>query len=397
MSEDQAGDRTSRERVLRALDHREPDRVPFDLGATVVTGIHRRAFEPLMARLGRLGPVPAPLQDAVQQIALVDESARDLLEVDACGVFTRTAVAPEVRETDTHFFFYDEWGVGWRMPKAGGLYFDMFHHPLQEAASPGDLKEYRWPDPLDPARFQGLAERARRAAEVEGRAVVLGGLCAGVLEMASWLRGFDRYYADIALNPDLLGAIMDRVVELKEAYWERALAEAGPYADVVMEADDFAGQHRLLISPASYRRLAKPRHKRLFDFIHARTRAKIFFHSCGAVRPAIPDLIEVGVDILNPVQLSAAGMDSAELKREFGREIVFWGGGVDTQRVLGRGTPAEVRDEVRRRIEDLAPGGGFIFAAVHNIQADVPVENIVAMREALREYGVYPAGGERRS
>lgn len=396
MSEDKAGDRTSRERVLRALDHREPDRVPFDLGATVVTGIHRRAFEPLLARLGRPGPVPAPLQDAVQQIALVDESARDLLEVDACGVFTRTAMAPEIRETDTHFFFYDEWGVGWRMPKAGGLYFDMFHHPLKEAAVPEDLDGYRWPNPLDPARFQGLAERARRAAEVEGRAVVLGGLCAGVLEMASWLRGFDNYYADFGLNPNLLGAIMDRVVDLKTAYWEKALAEAGPYADVVMEADDFAGQHRLLISPASYRRLAKPRHKRLFDFIHARTRAKIFFHSCGAVRPVIPDLIEVGVDILNPVQVSAAGMDSAELKREFGREIVFWGGGVDTQRVLGRGTPAEVRDEVRRRIEDLAPGGGFIFAAVHNIQADVPVENILAMREALREYGVYAVGWKGR-
>ena len=393
MSGTKAGPLTSRERVLRALNHREPDRVPFDLGATVVTGIHRRAFKKLTERLGRPGSVEAPLQDTVQQIAVIDESARDLLQVDVCGVFTRSAIVPEVQETDAHFFFYDEWGVGWRMPKAGGLYFDMFHHPLKEAASLEDVKDFPWPDPLDPARFQGLAERARRAAEIEGRAVVLGGLCAGVLEMAAWLRGFDGYFADFVLNPDLLGGLMDRVVELKTVYWERALAEAGPYADVVMEADDFAGQHRLLISPASYRRLAKPRHKRLFDFIHARTSAKIFFHSCGAVRPVIPDLIEIGVDILNPVQLSAAGMESAELKREFGRDIVFWGGGVDTQRVLGRGTPAEVRDEVRRRIEDLAPGGGFVFAAVHNIQSDVPVENILAMREALREYGVYPVGG----
>jgi uroporphyrinogen decarboxylase len=153
--------------------------------------------------------------------------------------------------------------------------------------------------------------------------------------------------------------------------------------------ETFAGQYRMLISPAMYRRIVKPLHRQLFDFIHARTKAKIFFHSCGAVRPVIGDLIEIGVDILNPVQVSATGMDSAELKREFGKDIVFWGGGVDTQGMYGTGTPQEVRDDVKRRIEDLAPGGGFVFATVHNIQGNVPPENIMAMWDALQEYGIY--------
>ncbi|MGD8749787.1 MAG: uroporphyrinogen decarboxylase family protein [Anaerolineales bacterium] len=204
--------------------------------------------------------------------------------------------------------------------------------------------------------------------------------------MDAW---FYELFSDFALNEKLLTALMTKVMELKMAYWEKALAEVGDNVDVIGEADDFAGQLRLLISPSMYRRIAKPLHKKLFDFIHARTKAKIFFHSCGAIRPVIPDLVEIGVDILNPIQVSAAGMDTAELKREFGKDIVFWGGGVDTQRVLGDGTSQEVRADVRRRIEDLAPGGGFVFATVHNIQGNVPPENIMAMWEILQQYGHY--------
>jgi uroporphyrinogen decarboxylase len=232
-----------------------------------------------------------------------------------------------------------------------------------------------------------MGERARHTVEVEEQAVVLGGLCAGIMEMAAWTRGFENYFSDFAINPEMLGYLMDTVLDLKMAYWEKALSEVGEYVDVVQEADDFAGQFRMLISPEMYRKIAKPRHKKLFNFLHKHSNAKIFFHSCGAIRPVIPDLIEIGVDILNPVQVSAVGMDSAELKREFGNEITFWGGGVDTQRILGDGTPQEVRDDVKRRIEDLAPGGGFVFATVHNIQPDVPPENIMAMWETLEEYG----------
>jgi hypothetical protein len=155
---------------------------------------------------------------------------------------------------------------------------------------------------------------------------------------------------------------MERILEIKITYWERALAEVGPWADVLVEADDLGGQERTLFSPRTYRELVKPLHRELFTWLHAHTGAKVFFHTCGAVRELIPDLIEIGVDILNPVQVSAANMDTAELKREFGRDIVFWGGGVDTQRVLGSGTPAEVREEVLRRVGDLRGDGGYVVA-----------------------------------
>jgi uroporphyrinogen decarboxylase len=159
--------------------------------------------------------------------------------------------------------------------------------------------------------------------------------------------------------------------------------------DVVIEADDIAGQETLLLSPRTYRRLIKPRHRRLLSFIKDQAPVKVFFHTCGAVRSLIGDFIEAGIDILNPVQVGAAGMDVRELKREFGGEVVFWGGGVDTQGVLGSGTPEEVQEDVRRNIEALAPGGGFVFAAVHDIQANVPPENIMAMWQAWRDLGSY--------
>lgn len=380
----------SRQRIQMALSHKEPDRVPFDLGATVLTSIHVKAYRNLREYLG-LPPVEPRIVDIFQQIVVVDDDVRQRLKVDVRDVAPRSSATfrVDVKDMGEYVYFYDEWGIGWKMPKDDGLYYDMFDHPLAKAQTPADLEGYPWPDPLDPARFVGLRERAQHAAEVEGHAVFLGGLCAGIMEMAAWMRGFDNYFADFGSNQELLVALMEKAMELKMAYWEKALAEVGDHVDVVGEADDFAGQFRMLISPAMYRRLCKPLHRRLFDFIHARTKAKIFFHSCGSIRPVIPDLIEIGVDVLNPIQVSATGMDSAELKREFGNDIVFWGGAVDTQRVLGDGTPQEVRDEVRRRIEDLAPGGGFVFATVHNIQGNVPPQNIMAMWETLQEYGIY--------
>jgi len=179
-------------------------------------------------------------------------------------------------------------------------------------------------------------------------------------------------------------------VELKLAFWEMALPPLRDVVDVISEADDYGTQVSQLISPRMFRRLMKPRLAVLFNRIHELAPdAKLFFHSCGNVRPLLPDFIELGVDILNPVHVRATGMDPVELKRDFGRDIVFWGGGVDTQDVLPHGTPAQVRDDVRRNIDALAPGGGFVFNTVHNIQADVPAENIVAMVEALHEYGTY--------
>ncbi len=380
----------SRERLNLSLDHREPDRVPFDLGATVLTSIHHKSYSALRHYL-KLPPVQPRIVDIFQQIVAVDDDVRERLKVDVRDVAPRSSAAfrIEIKDMGAYTYFYDEWGIGWRMPKDGGWYYDMFDHPLKDAQTIADIEKYNWPDPVDPTRFVGMAERASHAAQVEQQGVFMGGLSAGIMEMAAWMRGFANYFADFANNDKLLVALMRKVMELKKAYWEKALAAVGDNIDAVNEADDFAGQFRMLISPATYRRLVKPLHRELFDFIHARTKAKLFFHSCGSIRPVIPDLIEIGVDILNPVQVSATGMDSGELKREFGKDITFWGGGVDTQRVLGDGTPEQVRADTRRRIADLAPGGGFVFATVHNIQGNVPPENIMAMWETLQEYGIY--------
>jgi uroporphyrinogen decarboxylase len=380
----------SRERVKLALEHKEPDRVPFDLSATYVTGIHVRAYNRWREALG-LPWVEPRIFEMLQQLAVVDDDMVEILGVDVRPVTPSGSLTSglEIKDVGDYTLFHDEWGIGWRMPKGRGLYYDMFDHPLAGDISQEAIANLRGPDPLDPGRFVGMRETACRVAEEEQRAVVVTQMTAGITEIAAWTRGYEDYYADLAANHQLASKLMDKVNAVKMAYWGRALEEVGDYVDVMMLGDDFAGQDRLLMSPQTWRKLVKPRLKELFDCLHAQSQAKLFLHSCGAVREVIPDLIEIGLDILNPIQVSAVGMDSAELKREFGKDLVFWGGGVDTQQVLPYGSPEEVRAEVRRRLDDLMPGGGFVFNPVHNIQGDVPTENLMAMWETLREYGVY--------
>jgi uroporphyrinogen decarboxylase len=379
----------SRERVLTTVSHQEPDRVPFDLGGTGATGIHMTAYKNLRQFLG-LPPGEIRTDDVIQQLATVDEDMAERLQTDCRNVAPRSSAIYnlEFRDEGNYTAYTDEWGIDWRMPKQGGFYYDMYRHPMAEAEAIEDIQGFAWPNPTDPHRFLGLRERTK-AVHDEGKVVILGGLSAGITEMHSWLRGFVPYYMDFLLNPSLAEYLMDKVVELKMAYWERAMAEAGEYVDVIMEADDLAGQDRLLISPETYRKYIKPRHAQLFAYIKKQAPVQIFFHSCGAIRPLIGDLIEAGIDILNPVQKSAAGMDLAQLKREFGKDVVFWGGGVDTQHIFGTGTLQQVRDDVKRSIDALAPGGGFVFGTVHNTQANVPPENFMAMWETLQEYGKY--------
>jgi len=382
----------SRQRVWSALNHQEPDRVPFDLGGTTVSGIHVTAYQNLRDFLG-LPPVQVRLADLVEQLAELDDDIASQLQPDCGRIAPGLASSYEwiFRDEGDYVVFADEWGIDWAMPKQGGFFYDMVGHPLAGASSIEDLRGYRWPDPLDRGRFAGLGERAR-AIRQEGKAVVLAPHCVGPTEMHAFLRGWTQYYMDFALNPRLVEYLLDQIVDLKLAYWEQALREVGEDVDVVVEADDFAGQQRMLISPDTFRTMLKPRYARLFGFIHEHTSAKLFLHSCGAMRAVIGDLIDCGLDILNPVQKSAAGMDLGELKREFGRDLVFWGGGVDTQGVFASGTPDEIREDVRQSIEGLAPGGGFVFATIHNTQANVPPENFCAMWEALQTYGATAYG-----
>jgi uroporphyrinogen decarboxylase len=194
---------------------------------------------------------------------------------------------------------------------------------------------------------------------------------------------------DMALRPELARKLMEKITQLKLAYWEKVLDEIGPDIDIAAEADDLGAQHAPLFSPQSYRDIVKPLHQQIVEYIKSRSNARFFLHSCGAIRDLIPDLIDIGVDALNPVQVSAEGMDTASLKAEFGRDITFWGGTLDPQKTLARGTPEQVKAETMRRIGDLKPGGGFVIASIHNMQAQVPVENILAFWEAVEEAGDY--------
>jgi uroporphyrinogen decarboxylase len=330
--------------------------------------------------------------DFQQRLAVVDDDVIDVLGLDVKGINPRSpATYKRIVSDDGEYLSYlDEWGVTRRMPK-DGFFFDPVSAPLAGDISEADVDRFPWPDPSDPARYEGLVEEARRIAE-EGRAVYVASICSGLTEVFFKIRGFEDGYMDLVANPGLARRIMERILEIKLQYWEHVLPALGDAIDVAGESDDLGGQQGLLFSPTTYRELVRPLHAELFSAIHKRSEAKVFLHCCGAIRELIPDLIDVGVDVLNPVQVSAVGMESGALKRDFGRDLVFWGGGVDTQRVLASGTAEQVREDVSRHVIDLKRGGGFVFAAVHNIQANVSPENVFAMWAAFREHASY--GGE---
>jgi uroporphyrinogen decarboxylase len=378
-----------RDRVLTALDHREADRVPRDLAGTRYSSIHAEAYARLRPALG-LPEAEITIVDTTQGLAHVHDDVLDRFGADVALVAggSPSGYRREVVSDGEYERFVDEWGVVRARP-IGGLYYESSTAPLKGIISAADVAAFAWPDPQDPGRFAGMAERARHIREVEHRAVFVGSLCAGVTEMHFRLRGYEDGYMDLAADPLLARQIMEKVTELKLAYWEKVLDEIGDLIDIAAEADDLGAQHAPLFSPKTYREIVKPIHAEIVSYIKSRSKARFFLHSCGAIRDLIPDLIEIGVDCLNPVQVSATGMDTATLKAEFGEDITFWGGAVDPQGTLARGTPEEVRAETRRRIGDLKPGGGFVFASIHNMQAHVPVENILAMWEALDEAGTY--------
>jgi len=382
---------THRNRLLTTLDHREPDRVPLDLASTQVTGIHTIAHRELRKALG-LPSNGAQLCDSIQQLALPDDDLIERLGVDARGLFPLNSHNWNVHEEDRgdHWIYRDEWGITHRRSKPEGLYHTIVQVPL---SGPGltaqEIERHYWPDMADPRRIAGLREQAMRF-RLQGYGVVLKSPFSGILEMAQRLVGMEDCLVAMAKGETWIGTLFDKLLALKLAFWEMALPELADVVDVVAEFDDYGTQTSQLISPRMFRQQLKPRLKILFDRLRQLAPdAKQFFHSCGNVRPLIPDLIEIGIQILNPVHVRAAGMEPIALKRDFGHALVFWGGGVDTQGILPAGTAQQVKDDVRRNLEALAPGGGYVFSPVHNIQADVPPEKIVAMLEALREYGVY--------
>ena len=391
---------TSRERITLALSHQEPDRVPYDLASTQVTGIAIGAARNLRHHLGL--PDRAPdICDVIQQICTPHDDLMDALAVDTRGLFplchsnlpipVGSAKWVELHEDAGDAWRYrDEWGCLQEFPKQDGLYYSIVETPLPDMdVTVEQIKSLPLPDGGEPWRVAGLREQALRYRD-QGYPVVLKSVCAGMVEMAERIRGMENFLVDLMISEAAAEALLQRFLDIKLAFWETALNELGDVVDVLMEADDYGTQESQLVSPETFRSLVKPKLTELIAQMKKRApHAKILFHSCGSVRPIVPDFIEVGIDILNPVHITAAGMEPAALKRDFGRDICFWGGGVDTQNILPRGTPEEVRDDVRRNVEALAPGGGWVFNTIHNIQADVPPENIMAMRDALAEFGTY--------
>ena len=382
---------TPRERVRTTLRRQQPDRVPFDLSSTQVTALSNTAYVRLRRYLG-LAPAEPDTMDVAQQVCVPHEDLMQRFQVDTRGLFPRVSTNwnLEIRDEGDSWAYVDEWQCKYHMPKENGHYFSLCASPLGDTVLGGEsVAALHWPEPADPRRWAGLRERAQ-AFRSAGYAVVMRGLCAGILEMACRLRPMDQLMMDLALGEPAVLQLLAKIAELKARFWEAALDDLGDVVDIVVEADDYGTQQSMLVSPEMYRRLFKPLQAELFTVIRKRLAdGFIFFHSCGNVRQLIPDFIEIGVDILNPVHIRAAGMEPHALKRDFGRDICFWGGGIDTQGVLPNGTPEQVREDVKRNVAALAPGGGYVFNTVHNIQADVPPENIVAMWEAFREVGAY--------
>lgn len=374
----------SRERVLCALNHEEPDRVPIFFGTSGATTMLVPAYERLKEYLGVRGETQA-LSKALQY-ARINEEVLVRFGSDGRALVPRP-VPSALRRQISDRAFVDEWGITWQM-NPGTLYYGIAASPLR-GMTVEDLDGYSWPDLSHPDRFQGLAAEARTLHDETPYAVVY---VSGVspFEQIYLLRGLDAWMIDLAVDPDFAHALLRQVTDLMLTGVTQFLDEAGEFIDVLVMGDDLGTQSSTLISPEMYRRMVKPYHAELIGAIKSRTKAKVFFHSDGNIYPLLGDLIEVGVDLLNPVQVSAGEMgDTARLKREFGDRLSFCGA-IDTQWALPYGTLDEVRHEVRRRIRDLAPGGGYICAAVHCIQPDVPPENVCAMFEEALTAGRYP-------
>ncbi len=382
----------SYERVKAALEHREPDRIPFDIGGAAVTGININALQNLKRYLGM--PEETEIWDKITQLARTGEDLIERLKIDVKNVGpvgpSISGLIKDLGLIENHYRVIDEFGIGWQMPKDGGYYYDLYLHPLAHAETVKDIDNYPWPDPLDSARFKGIKESVDTVVNVEKRAYVMGRMSAGMWEHAIWMIGYEKFFTDMILNEKLVHAIMEKMLELKIKYWGKYLDIVGDNTMVVSTADDLGSQNGLLVSLDMYKKLIWPYHKRLFEFLKKESKEKIyiFFHNDGAIMETIPLLIEAGIDILNPFQVNCRGMDTKVFKKKYGNDLTIWGGSCDP-RILEFGTPEEVREETKRRIDDLAPGGGFIFASIHIIQGGVPPENIMAWWETLQKFGEY--------
>jgi len=410
---------TSRERILTSVNHKQPDRVPLDLGATPSSGISAIAYNNLKKHLG-IDSKETRIYDVVQQVVQPEEAILDRFGVDVIDV----GRAFNEKDSDWYDVTLADGSVGqypvwfrptlaengaWcacdgegrmlaKMPK-GATFFDQTYFPYEDEY-PTDYKDLDtamskvlWSafvhSPWDHSGEEGFYEKLREKAiflkENTDKALMIVCGC-NLFEWGTFLRRMDNFLMDIYTEPDEVEKLLDALMERHLASLEKVCAAVGDVVDILRFGDDLGMNTGMFMSREKYQELFKPRHTKLNEYVHSHSNMKTFLHSCGSLYPIMPDLIEAGYDILNPVQTTARDMDPATLKREFGRDITFWGGGCNTQTVLNRGTPEQVYDHTRRMLEIFMKDGGYVFNQEHNILPDVPPENIVAMYKAVSEF-----------
>ena len=381
---------TPRERVLAAINHEQPDRVPLIIGVSNATGMKMKPYQGIKKLEGIDAPDNYIYQWPELGTAEIDETTMQRLHSDVRGIrdLPPAATLHRNKTRDPHSDYIDSWGSGQSEIKPGEWFPGV--HPMPKATTIDDIENYPgWPDMSDPTRIAHVAAKAQRLADENQYAIMATPWLLFPLERAFAMQGMDVFLMNMALYPDFAEALLCKIAELCKELMGPFLAALGDNVDIIKIGDDIGTQDSLLMSPKMYRNILKPIHADFIQFIKERTSAKVFFHTDGDVFPLIKDFIEIGVDILNPIQTSAGKMANlAELKQRFGNDIVLCGG-IDTHRVLPHGTPDEVRQEVKRVIDILGPGGGYMVASVHTIMNDVPPENVLAMVDAVEEYGRY--------
>ncbi len=410
---------TSRERVLAALNHVEPDRIPVDLGAHRSSGIAAIAYHHLRKHLG-LPELTIKVYDMVQQLAIIDEDVLDLFGVDVIemgrgfllddgdwkpwvlpdGTPCEIPYYTNLEKRGEDWFILDGSDIEMGVLKKGSLYFEQTFFPLMDRGIENDhfedleemLGKQIWSAVVHPGAHlemdeQGLREMGLRAKELRestDRAIV--GLFGGnMFEIPQMLYRMDHYLLATGMYPDKVLELSEKLYQIHLKNLEKWIGAVGPYIDIVLFGDDLGGQQGPLISPEAYREFYKPYHKKLWSRAKELADVKVQLHCCGGIYELLDDLIEAGLDMVNPVQVSCRGMDPKGLKEDFGERITFWGGGCDTQRILPLSGPDDISKHVMELNSIFSPGGGFVFQQVHNILANVPPENVVAMFESIHK------------
>jgi uroporphyrinogen decarboxylase len=375
----------SRERVLCTLNHKEPDRIPLDLGSGHCCKFTKYFYVNLLDYFG----IKEDLEicSLPYQVVYASDRVLDLLKGDVRNPRLKP-IKPENPyskkwEDDESYYARNEWGTLYRMPKQHALYFDLYDTVLKNSESAEEDQKFVWPVPEKFSRSDRKElEDYRNAGFATMITEVFGN---GFLQTGPLVWGFENWLAMLLAEPERCIPFMEKLLEKKIEYYNNVFEVYGGLIDTTAEPDDFGTQRGTFVSPKIIREMMLPLHKKLNAHIKSKQDVKIMLHTCGSVYAILPDIIEAGYDILNPVQITATNMEPERLKREFGKDIVFWGGGINTQSTLPNGTPQQVRDETKRLIDTFAPGGGFVFSTVHNVQDDVPIENFMAMWETFQD------------